>query len=179
MLHERGITKKNSKRQRGRNKAKLLVTLQIDKSTCLSYNFHKNEYGYNGVPTQAMKDLLDEISHEYAVEIQCDVQPTHTFDLNAQDAMYHAELKRQLRFQGYPDDNDDLREKFATAVDNISLNSIQRGFIRAYSKDKTGDENMEMIPESLLGWYSDEEMTSDDENSDLNVHSEETHTDEE
>ena len=127
-----------------------------------------------------MKDLLDEISHKYAVEIQCDVQPTHTFDdfdLNAQDAMYHAELKRHL--QGYPDDNDDLREKFAIAVDNISLNSIQRGFIHAYSKDKTGDENMEMIPESLLGWYSDEEMTSDDENSDLNVDSQEIHTDEE
>ena len=163
MLASRGITKKNSTLRRGRNKSRPQVTLQIDKNTCLSYNHHINDYGYKGVPTKAMKTLLDRMANDFAVDIKCDIQPTHTFDLNAQDALYHAELKRQLRFRGLPENNDDLRNKFTDAVNWISLNTIQRGFIRSYSKDSKGDTDESLIPESLLGWYSDDEEMSEDD----------------
>ena len=73
-------------------------------------------------------------------------------------------------------------ENFENAVDDISLNAIQRGFVRAYSRDAKGDVDMELVPESISGWYHDEivEMSSDDNaNLDMNVDSEEIHKDEE
>ena len=33
---------------------------------------------------------------DFAVDISVEIQPTHTFDFNAQDALFHAELKRQF-----------------------------------------------------------------------------------
>ena len=183
MLKDRGITKANSKKRRGKKKKRPQVTVQIDKSTCLSYNLRVNEFGYKGVPTGKMEDLMEEVAHEFAVDVKVDVQPTHTFDFNAQDAMYHSELKYKLRSNGLPKDNDELLEYFNDAVDEISLNAIQRGFVRAYSRDSKGDVDMELVPESISGWYTDnlEEMSSDDEDAKLdeNVDSEEVHTDEE
>ena len=95
------------------------VTIQIDKSTCLSYNLRENAFGYRGVPTNAFKELLREIEFAYAVNLDVQIQPTHTFDFNAQDALYHGELKRQIRNQGFPKDNTELRNKCQIAVRNI------------------------------------------------------------
>ena len=84
-----------------------------------------------------------------------------------------------MRKQGIPKNNEDLLDKFETAVSEISLDAIQKGFIRSYSRDKSGAEDLSMIPQSLLGWY--DEGLDFDENAadDLNIDSEEVHTDEE
>ena len=127
-----------------------------------------------------MRELLDDIETQFAVDIEVDIQPTHTFDFNAQDALYHAELKRLLRKQGFPRSNDDLEDKVTDAVNSIFLNAIQRGFMRAYSRDENGDEDPSFIPESITDWYSDEEMSSEKwALADANVDSEEVYTDEE
>ena len=95
-----------------------------------------NDFGYKGVSSNALRDMLDDIQNDYAVDIEVEIQPTHIFDFNAQDALYHSELKRLLRQEGLPRGDNDLKNKFQDAVNKISLDSIQRGFIRAYSKTK-------------------------------------------
>ena len=72
---------------------------------------------------------------DFAVDISVEIQSTHTFDFNAQDALFHAELKRQLLEEGFPKNNDDLQQKFKNSVSRITERSIQRGFMRACSRD--------------------------------------------
>ena len=43
----------------------------------------------------------------------------------------------------------DLQEKFAEAVTKISDKSIERGMLRAYSRDNLGDYDESLIPESI------------------------------
>ena len=155
------------------------MTFQIDKSTCLSYNNALNDFGYKGVSSNALRDMLDDIQNDYAVDIEVEIQPTHTFDFNAQDALYHPELKRLLRQEGLPRGDNDLKNKFQDAVNKISLDSIQRGFIRAYSKNEEESEDSSLIPDSLEGWYEDDISSDEDVTDDINVDSEEIHTDDE
>ena len=128
------VTKKNSKERRGVGKKRPRVTFQIDNSTFLSYNNAENKFGYKGVASIAIRDLLDEIELDFAVDIDIQIQPTHTFDFNAQDALYHSGIKRLLRKEEIPRGDIDFNDKFQDAVDKISLNAIQRGFVRAYSR---------------------------------------------
>ena len=72
---------------------------------------------------------------DFALEISVEIQPTHTFDFNAQDALFHAELKRQLLKERVPKNNDDLQENFLKSVWKITERSIQRGFMRVCSRD--------------------------------------------
>ena len=65
--------------------------------------------------------MLDDIQNDYAVDIKVEIQPNHTFDFNAQDALYHSELKRLLRQEGLPRGDNDLKNKFQDAVNKISL----------------------------------------------------------
>ena len=52
--------------------------------------------------------------------------------------------------------------------------------MHAYSKTEKGDQDETLIPESLKGWYSDEELSSDDDfKENENMDSSEVHTDEE
>ena len=64
-------------------------------------------------------------------------------------------------------------------MNKISLDSIQRGFIRAYSKNEEGSEDSNLIPDSLEGWYEDDISSDEDVTDDINVDSEEIHTDDE
>ena len=98
---------------------------------------------------------------DLAVDISVEIQPTHTFDFNTQDALYHSALKRQIRKQGFPKNNEELKEKFNKAVAQIDERRIQRGFIRAYSRDKKGDEDSSLVPLSLSAWYEDDNPSSD------------------
>ena len=108
------------------------------------------------------------------------IQPTHTFDFNDKDALFHAELKRQLLEEGFPKNNDDLQQKFKNSVSRITERSIQRCFMRAYSRDAKSDENSSLVPLSLSAWYENDEPSADEGASDdLNIDSEEIHTDEE
>ena len=123
--------------------------------------------------------MLDDIQNDYAVDIEVEIQPTHIFDFNAQDALYHSELKRLLWQEGLPRGDNDLKNKFQDAVNMIFLDSIQRGFIRAYSKNEEGSEDSNLIPDSLEGWYEDDISSDEDVTDDINVDSEEIHTDDE
>ena len=138
-----------------------------------------NDFGYKGVSSNALRDMLDDIQNDYAVDIEVEIQPSHIFYFNAQDALYHSELKRLLRQEGLPRGDNDLKNKFQDAVNKISLDSIQRGFIRAYSKNEERSEDSSLIPDSLEGWYEDDISSDEDVTDDINVDSEEIHTDDE
>ena len=125
------------------------VSIQIDKSTCLSYNHSIDDFGYKGVPNRQCGMVAEEIENEYTVSVKVEVQATHTFNLNAQDAHYHSELKRQLKKQGVPKSRVDLKEKFNNAVSEISSGDIQKGFKRAYSRDMYGTD---LVPQQIRDW---------------------------
>ena len=122
---------------------------------------------------------MREIEFAYAVDLNVQIQPTHTFDLNAQDALYHAEAKMQIRNQGFPKNNAELSEKCVIPVRNISQPTIQCGFMRAYSRDLNGDIDESPIPESISAWYEDDFSEDECVSEDLNVDSDECHTDDE
>ena len=61
--------------------------VQIDKSTCQSYNLKQNFFGYRGVPTSRTELLLQEIADAHGVFILVAVQATHTFDVNGCDIL--------------------------------------------------------------------------------------------
>ena len=86
---QRGLTKSNSSK-RSLRKRRPNITVQIDKSTCLSHNGYINDFGYKGIPNSACNKVTEKIEKDLNVVIDVEIQPPHTFDLNAQDAMYHA-----------------------------------------------------------------------------------------
>ena len=69
----------------------------MDTSNCQSDNRADGIFGYPGKPTKATAEILDEIAEEYGVFIGVIVQPTHRYDLNACDVLYHSVVKRRLR----------------------------------------------------------------------------------
>ena len=95
LCKERQLTKANSYKRKRRN-SRPIITVQIDRSTCLSYNGDTNEFGYDGIPNGACNKVAEKIQKDLNVIIDVDIQPTHTFDLNSQDAMYHALFKYDL-----------------------------------------------------------------------------------
>ena len=56
--------------------------MQIDKSTCLSYNNETNEFGYRSVPNGACNKITEKLEKELNIFIDVEIQPTHTFDLS-------------------------------------------------------------------------------------------------
>ena len=72
--------------------------VQADKSTCQS----NNRTVGTGVPTIDAQLLLDDIAAEYGVFIGMIIQPTHRFDFNRLDALYHIVVKRRLRQYPFP-----------------------------------------------------------------------------
>ena len=74
--------------------------VQMDKSTCQTYNHATNFFEYKGVPTKRTKWLLEEISATHGVFIMAVCQPTHCFDVNGCDALLHSAQKKQMR--SYP-----------------------------------------------------------------------------
>ena len=74
--------------------------VQMDKSTCQSYNHATNLFNYNGVPTKRTQLLLEDIAVFYGVFIMAVCQPTHCFDVNGCDALLHSTQKKRMR--SYP-----------------------------------------------------------------------------
>ena len=64
-------------------------------------------------------------------------------------------------------------------MNDISLDTIQRGFLRAYSRDSKGNDDKSLIPDALLSWYESEPSSDEICPGELNIDSEEVHTDEE
>ena len=64
--------------------------VQMDKSTCQTYNLKNNFLGYSGVPTVRTTLLLEEIADTYGVFILVIPQTTDIFDVNECDALLHS-----------------------------------------------------------------------------------------
>ena len=88
-------------------------------------------------------------------------------------------MKQLLRKQGFPKGDIALENKFQTAVNDISLDTIQRGSLRAYSRDSKGNDDKSLIPDALLSWYESESSSDEICTEELNIDPEEVHTDEE
>ena len=65
----------------------------MDKITCQSHNRQVGIFRYRGVPTIDARLLLEEVAVDYGVFIGVIVQPTHRFDFNGPDALYHSVVK--------------------------------------------------------------------------------------
>ena len=115
--------------------------------------------------------LLDEIAADYGVFIGMIIQPTHRFDFNAPDALYHSVVKRRLRQYPFPLCQEHILRDYAKAVPEVSTDRvIQRSFWRAHRRDENGDVDEDLIPEDIKAWYvdsSDEEETVSEYESDL------------
>ena len=46
---------------------------------------------YKDVPLRTLREMLDAIENVFATDINTEIQPPHTFELNAQDALHHSE----------------------------------------------------------------------------------------
>ena len=147
--------------------------VQADKSTCQSYNLKVGIFGYRGVPTVDAGLLLDEIAEDYGVFIGMIIQPTHRFDFNAPDALYHSVVKRRLRQYPFPLCQEHIIRDYARAVAEVSTDRvIQRSFWRAHRRDENGDVDETLIPDDIKAWYvdsSDEEETVSECESDVEI----------
>ena len=135
--------------------------VRMDKSTCQSYNLKEGVFGYKGTPTKAVEELLTVIEKKYGVVIKAIVQPTHCFDLNACDALYHSVAKRRLRQFRAPLCQEHIKRDWERATREVSQDGrlVQRSFWRAFRRDANGNIDESLIPTDLLAWYED----SDDE----------------
>ena len=83
--------------------------------------------------------LLDEIAADYGVFIGMIIQPTHRFDFNAPDALYHSVVKRRIRQYPFPLCQEHILRDYAKAVAEVSTDRvIQRSFWRAHRRDENG-----------------------------------------
>ena len=60
-LNERGF--RPIKKKKGKKTGKKII-VQMDKSTCQSYNRGLNEFGYFGVSTKKTKEILEKIGEQ-------------------------------------------------------------------------------------------------------------------
>lgn len=172
LLKHRGITKKN---KHLRKKKKPTFIVQLDKSTCQTVNTQINkQFGYKGILRPKSRILFDTFEKNYNIKIKAEVQFTHGFDVNAQDTMFHAALKLELKNGKMPKNSDHLQILFKAAAKRASNpRTIQKGFVRAYSRDQNGDKDLTMVPQELNDWYSNNDPFSSDEEEtdDLNISS--------
>ena len=170
-LEERGIEKLDPEREVDPEEPQGYFLVQLDKSTCQSYNLAPGIFGFNGKPTKRTTDLLQEIACDYGVVVEAIVQPTHCFDLNACDALLHSCQKRKLRSYPAPLCREHIERDFKRMVREISTpRMLQRCFYRAYRRDLNGDIDKNLIPSNILDFYAnseDEDDTASEEESDV------------
>ena len=70
--------------------------VQMDKSTCQTYNLKNKFLGYRGVPTVRTTLLLEEIPESHGLFILVVPQATHIFDINGCDALLHSVQKKRM-----------------------------------------------------------------------------------
>ena len=138
------------------------LMIQLDKSTCQIKNSVINEFGYLGVLNTKSSTFLNQIEQDFNIKACAEVQFTHGFDVNAQDAQYHSSLKFELKNGPMLNNNDEIQILFDETVEKTNQpRTIQKGFIRAYRRNKYGDRNDSLIPQDIMDWYSDDELSSD------------------
>ena len=141
--------------------------VQIDKSTCQSYNLKENFFGYRGVPTSRTQLLLEELSNKHSVFIMVVVQAIHTFDVNGCDALLRSAQKRKLRSYSAPLRTDHIGRDWKRACDEIfHARTIQRCSMRALRPNTERDIDESVVPQSIRDWYdgTDDEQDTDSEN---------------
>ena len=162
-LEERGISPLDPERDSDPEEPLGYFIVQLDKSTCQSYNGAPGIFGFNGRPSERTVLLLEEIAEDYGVVIKAVVQPTHCFDINACDALLHSVQKRKMRSYPAPRCREHIVRDFKRMVGEVSTGRmIQRCFWRAYRRDASGDIDLSLIPQDVRDWYdgsSDEEDT--------------------
>ena len=118
---------------------------------------------YHILPTIDAQLLLDDIAADYGVFIGMIITPTHRFDFNGPDALYHSVVKRRLRQYPCPLCQEHILRDYAKAVEEVSTDCvIQMSFWRVHRRDENGDIDMTLIPADIKAWYvhlSDEEET--------------------
>ena len=143
----------------------------MDKSAFQSNNRGVGIFGYPGKPTVDANLLLQDVADEYGVFIGVIVQPTHRFDFNACDALYHSVVKRRVRQYPFPLCQEHILRDYALAVKEVSTDRlIQRSFWRAHRRNKKGDIDHSLIPTDIQARHinnSDEEDTVSERESDL------------
>ena len=129
--------------------------VQMDKSTCQSYNHAENFFHYKGVPTKRTVLLLEEISETHGVFIMAVVQPTHCFDINGCDALLHSSQKRKMRSYPAPLCTAHIVRDWNRACEEVCHHRlIQRCFMRALRRDENGDIDEGLIPMAIREWYN-------------------------
>ena len=138
--------------------------VQIDKSTCQSYNLKENFFGYRGVPTSRTELLLQEIAESHGVYIMVIVQATHTFDVNGCDALLHSSQKKRMRSYPAPLCTEHIVRDWDRACSEVCHNrTIQRCFMRALRRDADGEIDESLIPKSIRDWYNNTDDEADTE----------------
>ena len=141
--------------------------VQMDKSTCQSYNFKENFFGYKGVPTTRTQLLLEEISVVHGVFILAAIQATHTFDVNGCDALLHSAQKRTMRSFPAPLCTEHIVRDWKRACDTVCHHrTIQRCLMRALRRNANEDIDETLVPQSIRDWYEN----TDDENDTVSEH---------
>ena len=143
------------------------VIVQIDKSTCQSYNFKENFFGYRGVPTSRTQVLLEQLSDKRGVFVMVVVQATHTFDVNGCDALLRSAQRQKLRSYPAPLCTDHIVRDWKRACDEIfHALTIQRCSMRALRPNTERDIDESVVPQSIRDWYdgTDDEQDTDSEN---------------
>ena len=143
--------------------------VQMDKSTCQTYNLKNNFFGYRGVPTKRTELLLEEIAIMYGVFILVLVQATHCFDINGCDALLHSAQKKRMRSYPAPLCTDHMVRDWTRACQKVChARTIQRCFMRAFRRDADGDIDESLVPKAIRQWYdnSDDEQDTSSESED-------------
>ena len=99
---------------------------------------------------------MADVSEQYGVVVKAIVQPTHCFDLNACDALYHSVAKRRLRQFPAPLCQQHIVRDWKLAVEEVSKDGrlVQRSFWRAFRRNAEGDVDEDLIPDALKEWYN-------------------------
>ena len=141
--------------------------VQIDKSTCQSYNLKQNFFGYRGVPTSRTQLLLEDIAEKHGVFIMVVVQATHKFDVNGCDTLLYSSQKRKLRNYFAPLCTEHIVRDWKRACEEVChARTIQRCFMRALRRNAEGDIDETLVPKSIRDWYegTDDEQDTGSEN---------------
>ena len=94
--------------------------VQMDKSTCQTYNLKNNFLGYRGIPTAQTKLFLDEIAEKHGVFILVVPQATHIFDVNGCDALLHSVQEKPMQNCPAPLCTDHIARYWKRACDEVS-----------------------------------------------------------
>ena len=81
-------------------------------------------FGYPGKTTVYATLLFEDIAADHGVFIGVIVQPTHGFDLNACDALYHSVVKRRIRQYAFPLCQEHILRDYDVAVKEVNTDRV-------------------------------------------------------